>query len=117
MAGFTREDSDSPITGVRKRSKSKPKDKEEKKDPISILKAEAERASEKQIKPVDDIIGITRVIKRSDLTAEDIEGAADNKQAKEQEDMQKIDSVIDEKQTEKEKVKEKTAKEDMLSEK
>jgi len=116
LAGFTREDSDSPITGVRKRSKSKPKDKEEKKDPILILKAEAERASEKQIKPVDDIIGITRVIKRSDLTAEDIEGAADNKQAKEQEDMQKIDSVIDEKQTEKEKVKEKTAKEDMLSE-
>jgi len=117
LAGFTREDSDSPITGVRKRSKAKPKEKEEKKDPISILKAETERAAEKQVKPVDDIIGITRVIKRSDLAAGNQEGAAENKQVKEQEDMQRVIDVTQEKltETEKETDKKKTEKDGAVS--
>ncbi|NMA66718.1 MAG: hypothetical protein GX957_10845, partial [Clostridiaceae bacterium] len=119
MAGFTRTESDLPITNVRKRSKSKSKEKEEKKDPISVLKAEADRSQDKSVKPVDDIIGIKRVIKRSDLTQEDLEGSKDIKQIKEQEVMQEV-SIKTEKngtEVEKDNAANKTADKDIVSDK
>lgn len=107
MAGFVRGSNDTLITNVRKRTKTKDKSKghdeeNEKPESASILETVMERAANIPKKPMDDIISIKRVIKKSEVEKSEVEkpeADSDNKKIKEQEDMQKV-SMLLEKQVE-----------------
>ncbi len=113
MAGFVRGGSDTLVTNVRKRSKSKDKnkvkeEKVEKTENTSILDAVMERTANMPKKPVDDIISIKRVIKKSEIE----EKLGENlENLDEQEVMQKISIVMDEQQVKPESKKEKEKEE------
>ena len=88
MAGFTRK-KENAITGIRKRPKPEREKTAEETKPAA--KIEAEKLSDVRQQPIDDILSIKKVVKRSKETNNDVKGTS----AKEQENMQK-EAIIDE---------------------